>query len=142
MKKLFIAIALLAICGTVNAQDKKAATTQSAGTGKLAFKSEIHDFGNLTEGPDADVDFVFTNTGKSPVVITNATAGCGCTSPEWSKEPIMPGKSSKIHVAYHTKGRPGPFTKSVTVTSNAEQPSMVLTIKGTVNAATTADIKN
>lgn len=134
MKKLFIAIVCLSVCGTVSAQQKAKTEQSSAAAGKLAFATSTHDFKEVSEGPDVEYDFTFTNTGKAPITITNATAGCGCTSPTFSKEPVMPGKTGKIHVAYHTAGRVGPFTKAVTVTSNAEEPTMTLNIKGTVNA--------
>lgn len=142
MKKLLMAIVCLHACGTVVAQQKVKTEQAANAAGKMSFASLNHDFKEVTEGPDVECDFVFTNTGKQPITITNAVAGCGCTSPTWPKEPIMPGKTGKIHVAYHTKGRVGPFTKSVTVTSNAEQPTTVLNIKGTVNAADVASKKN
>jgi len=127
MKKAIIMLTGLAMCAaTVNAQGKNA--------GKLQFKAETHDFGDLKEGPDAEYDFVVTNTGKSPVVIKQATTSCGCTASYWSHNPILPGKSDKVHVVYHTKGRTGPFTKDVTILSDAEQPQMFVHIKGTVKA--------
>lgn len=100
--------------------------------GVLKFNKETHDFGKLTEGPLATYSFEVTNTGTSPVVITNAQASCGCTTPEWSKEPIMPGAKTTIKVGYSTSSRPGPFTKTITVMSNAENGTTILTIKGNV----------
>lgn len=100
--------------------------------GVLKFNKEVHDFGTLKEGPISTYSFEVTNTGNAPVVISNAMASCGCTTPEWSKTPIMPGAKSTIKVGYNTSGRPGNFTKTITVTSNAENASVVLTIKGNV----------
>ncbi len=101
----------------------------------LKFKIEKHDFGTVPEGPQAKFDFDFTNEGKEPLILSNVQASCGCTTPEWPKEPILPGKTSKVTAIYNTQGRPGPFTKSITVTSNAKTPSTVLMINGTVEKA-------
>lgn len=126
MKKLFSTIAVvLAFVASVQAQ------------GVLKFNKEVHDFGKVSEGPLATYSFEVTNTGTAPVVISNAAASCGCTTPEWSKDPIMPGAKSTIKVGYNTSGRPGSFTKTITVTSNAENATVILTIKGEVTAPAT-----
>ncbi len=101
----------------------------------LKFKIEKHDFGTVPEGPAAVFEFEFTNEGKEPLILSNVQASCGCTTPTWPKEPVLPGKSSTIKASYNTQGRPGPFTKSITVTSNAKTPSTVLMINGTVEKA-------
>jgi len=103
---------------------------------QMDFKFTDHNFGDLQEGPKANVDFVFTNTGNKPLILTDVKASCGCTTPEWPKEPIMPGQTSKIKVEYNTQGRPGEFTKSITITSNMEDgtPKMIY-IKGKVAPA-------
>jgi hypothetical protein len=100
--------------------------------GVLKFEKESHDFGTLSEGPVATYSFKVTNTGTAPVVISRAQASCGCTTPEWSKDPILPGASSTIKVGYNTSGRPGAFAKTITVTSNAENSSVILRINGNV----------
>jgi uncharacterized protein (DUF58 family) len=121
MKKLFATVALVfAMVAVSNAQ------------GVLKFSKEVHDFGKVNEGDPATIQFEVKNTGNAPVVIANAQPSCGCTTPEWSKEPIMPGATSKIKVGYNTPGRVGSFNKTVTVTSNAENSTVVLTIKGEV----------
>jgi hypothetical protein len=99
----------------------------------MKFKNEEHSFGNMPEGPSVSYDFEFTNISKEPIVLSNVQASCGCTTPTWPKEPIAPGKSSKITATYSTQGRPGPFTKTITVTSNVG--SKVLKISGTVEKA-------
>lgn len=101
----------------------------------LVFDNEVHDFGTLPEGPNADYEFTFKNTGKEPINLQTVNASCGCTTPSWSKEPVLPGKTGSIKASYATKGRPGGFTKSITVVSNAG--TKVLTIKGTVEPAPT-----
>lgn len=127
MKKLISTIAVVfAFVAAVQAQ------------GVLKFNKEVHDFGKVAEGPLATYSFEVTNTGTAPVVISNAAASCGCTTPEWSKDPIMPGAKSTIKVGYNTSGRPGAFTKTITVTSNAENATVILTIKGEVTAPSAA----
>lgn len=100
--------------------------------GQLSFSKDTHDFGVVTEGTQATYDFEFTNNGSAPVIISNVSASCGCTTPFWTKEPVLPGKKGKVTASYNSMGRPGVFHKTVTVVSNAEQATRVLTIKGTV----------
>jgi hypothetical protein len=138
MKKILI-VALLAL-GTVaaNAQEtsKKAkhVTNKVAGAG-MVFANEVIDYGTISQNADGKREFVFTNNGNAPLVITNAQGSCGCTVPSTPKEPILPGSKGTIGVKYDTS-RPGTFTKTVTISSNAAgQPTKVLTIKGNVVAA-------
>jgi hypothetical protein len=104
-----------------------------AQTGKIKFDKTEHDFGKIYEDAgNANVKFSFVNEGNAPLLITNAQASCGCTTPEWTKEPIMPGKKGFVTVQYNPSKRPGPFTKSVTVTTNGDPESVGLTIRGEV----------
>jgi hypothetical protein len=123
MKKIFSTIALIIVF---------AAATQAQGV--LKFNKEVHDFAKIEEGPIASYSFEVTNTGTAAVVISNAQASCGCTTPEWSTAPVLPGGKSVVKAGYNTSGRPGPFTKTITVTSNAENSTVILTIKGEVTA--------
>lgn len=100
--------------------------------GVLQFTETAHDFKKVSEGTLATHEFKFTNTGNQPVVIANVQASCGCTTPDWTKTPVLPGKTGFIRAAYNSAGRPGQFNKTVTVTSNAKDASMVLSISGTV----------
>ena len=104
----------------------------------LAFENEVHDFGTIPEGPAADYEFKFKNTGKEPINLQTVNASCGCTTPSWSKEPVLPGKTGTVKASYATERRPGGFTKSITVVSNAG--TKVLTIKGNVEAAPTGSV--
>lgn len=99
----------------------------------MKFMVEEHNFGTIPEGPSVSYDFEFKNIGKEPIVLSGVQASCGCTTPNWSKEPILPGKSSKITATYSTQGRPGMFTKTITVNSNVG--SKILKITGTVEKA-------
>ncbi|MCX7953968.1 MAG: DUF1573 domain-containing protein [Bacteroidales bacterium] len=100
---------------------------------KIVFEKETHDFGTIKEeaGP-VSYDFVFTNTGSQPLIIQTVKTSCGCTTPEWTKDPVLPGKKGFIRATYNPAGRPGPFNKSITVTSNAENNTVTLFIKGNV----------
>lgn len=93
----------------------------------------IYNFGTIGEsdGPASHV-FTIRNTGNGPLVITRITASCGCTQPEWSKEPIAPGKTGEVKVTYNPKGRPGPFYKTIAIYSNGKKGSFSLGIKGNV----------
>jgi Protein of unknown function (DUF1573). len=156
MKKIVLSLGIVLMgAGAVMAQSKKTPPTPPApvtGTTaaapatpaapkppttlkaeNMSFKAEVHDFGTIPEGPAAEHEFVFTNTGKEPINIESVHASCGCTTPSYSKEPILPGKAGKIKASYNTVGRPNSFTKTITVTSNAG--TKVLTITGNVEKA-------
>jgi archaellum component FlaG (FlaF/FlaG flagellin family) len=101
---------------------------------KIEFKKEVNDYGDIKYGADGTCTFEFKNTGNAPLIISNAQGSCGCTVPEWPKDPINPGKTAVIAVKYDTK-RPGAFNKNVTITSNAvNEPVKVIYIKGNVGA--------
>ena len=98
----------------------------------MTFAEKTHDFGTIKEadGPVTHV-FEFTNTGSEPLVIINVNASCGCTRPEYPKEPVMPGKKGKIKVTFNPAGRPGEFSKEVKIRTNGSKRP-VLRITGTV----------
>ena len=144
MKKI-VTLAMLVVLGITasNAQETskvtkkiKASTTKVStpkveGAG-MVFVTEVIDYGTIAHNADGKREFVFTNNGNKPLIITNTQGSCGCTVPTTPKEPIAPGAKGVIGVKYATD-RIGAFTKTVTVTSNAAgQPTKVLTIKGTV----------
>jgi len=136
MKKLLIAMICIICAGTVQAQD---GASKNPNGPKFQFKGgDAYDFGEVAEGPVAEHVFEFKNTGKEPLIIQNANASCGCTTPEWPKEPILPGKTGKVTVRFNTSGRGGqPFDKTVFLTSNAvsDKERYELHIKGTVKAS-------
>ncbi|MGN6569226.1 MAG: DUF1573 domain-containing protein [Flavipsychrobacter sp.] len=145
MKKLFVTTLICLSVGVISAQaqgqQSPAQKTVDANGPKMIFKGgDTYDFGTVKEGPLAEHIFEFKNTGKEPLIIQNASASCGCTTPEWPKEPVLPGKTSKITVRYNTQGRVGPFTKDIYIQSNAssEGDRIQLHIKGTVVAAAEA----
>jgi hypothetical protein len=103
-----------------------------AQTGIMTFDKMSHDFGTVKEEGPITHDFNFTNTGTAPLIISNVKASCGCTTPDWTKDPVLPGKSGFIRAVYNTVGRPGSFNKSLTVTANTEPATTTLFINGVV----------
>ncbi len=99
----------------------------------INFEEKSHDFGRINEeSGKVTYIFEFTNKGMTPLVVNRVQASCGCTTPDWTKEPIEPGKKGNVTVTYNPSGRPGPFTKTITVYSNAAEEQAVLIIKGEV----------
>ncbi|GAA4445714.1 DUF1573 domain-containing protein [Ravibacter arvi] len=99
--------------------------------GVMKFKEETHNFGKIPQGTPVSTDFVFTNTGSTPIILSEVKATCGCTTPEYTKAPVAPGKTGTIKAVFNAAA-PGPFNKSITVTSNAETPTITLFLKGEV----------
>lgn len=100
---------------------------------KIDFEKLEHNFGSFKEVDGSQTyNFKFTNNGASPLILNNVRASCGCTTPEWTKDPIAPGQTGFIKVSYNPRNRPGPFNKTVTVSSNAANSSVILRIKGDV----------
>jgi Protein of unknown function (DUF1573). len=123
---LKVLLGFLIISGTVYAQN------QQTGKNTFIFDSMEYDYGDVSEdGGLATHTFKILNTGNSPLVIKQVTATCGCTTPEWTKSAIGSQLSGEIKVSYNPKGRPGPFTKSITVYCENADP-VQLTIKGVV----------
>ncbi len=124
MKKVLFLLSGLLISVVIQAQYERPV---------IMFESQEYDFGRILEKDgEVSTEFKFTNTGKVPLILQNVQASCGCTTPEWPKEPLMPGQQGRISVAFNPKNRPGPFTKTITVSSNADHPVQILTIKGIV----------
>ncbi|MBF4486486.1 DUF1573 domain-containing protein [Flavobacterium sp. CSZ] len=97
----------------------------------IVWKAETIDVGQIPQGTPKAIVYEFKNTGKTAVVITNVQGSCGCTATDYTKEPILPGKSAKVTATYNAANKGG-FTKTVTVTTSAETTPKVLTLKGTV----------
>ncbi|WP_411032261.1 DUF1573 domain-containing protein [Spongiimicrobium sp. 3-5] len=124
MKKVVFVLFVGLLALNVKAQDK---------TAKIEFKSETVDYGEIAKGSDGTRTFEFTNTGDAPLIISKVSSSCGCTIPKKPEGPILPGKTGEIQVKYDTK-RVGPIRKAITVISNADTPTKVLKIKGTIKA--------
>ncbi|HQI46110.1 MAG TPA: DUF1573 domain-containing protein [Bacteroidales bacterium] len=98
----------------------------------ITFNKLVHDYGTITKDADGNCEFTFTNTGKEPLILSKVNTTCGCTVPEWPKEPILPGKTGTIKVNYTKTNIIGNISKQVTVISNAKNGNIVLSLKGVV----------
>ena len=125
MRRIFAVVLLVFLFVGAMAQQKDPVMT---------FTKTSHDFGNLKQenGP-ASVKFEFTNTGGQPITISNVKSSCGCTTPSWTKAPIPPGGTGYVEAVYDPRNRPGHFSKTVTVYSNAKNSPVTLTITGNVS---------
>jgi len=128
MKKLLLSLTAILFAFTTFAQTDTVAVETKA---DIAFNKTVHDYGTVEQGGNGICEFEFTNTGKIPLTLLNVQASCGCTVPQWSKEPVIPGAKGKITVKYNTNGI-GKFQKTVHVFSNAKSNPSMLTIKGEV----------
>ena len=124
MKKFFTLFAFIAFISIANAQPP--ATTQET----LAVKETAFDFGTIPQGKPVFHFFEVTNTGKDPMVISNVQTSCGCTTPEWNREPVAPGETTKIKVGYNAAAE-GNFEKYITIMYN-ENLSKQIKISGKV----------
>ena len=127
---------------TPTTQQAPAAPAATVPTGPLttiAYPETEHNFGEIEEGEKITHEFAFKNTGKEPLVISKAQGSCGCTVPDWPREPIPPGESSVIKVQYDSRGKGAPRAdggraenKRVTITANTDPANTYLYIKGKV----------
>ncbi len=124
MKKIVLVLFVGLLGFSLTAQEK---------TAKIKFKTETIDYGIIAKGSDGVRVFEFTNTGDAPLIISKVSSSCGCTIPNWSKDPVLPGKTGEIQVKYDTN-RVNPIRKAITVISNADTPTKILKITGEVKA--------
>lgn len=134
MKKLLLFVTVLFLgIGMANAQAKA----------DIKFESTTHNFGMFSENsPIVSCVFTFTNIGDAPLIIHQAVASCGCTVPEFTKEPVMPGRTGNIKVTYNGTGKyPGHFKKSITLRTNGKTEMIRLYIEGEMTAKTAVKAK-
>ena len=134
MKKIILSLSiLLASAAVINAQTADGATPiQNENAAVISFEQEVVDYGTIEQGADGVREFVFTNTGKSPLIISNAVGSCGCTVPTWPKEPIKPGAEGSIDVKFDSNGKQGMQNKTITLVANTIPNTKVIAIKGSV----------
>ncbi len=141
MKKLLLmASAMLMITGMVSAQQNAAVAVASNNTAvskdlkKVAvfsWEQQVYDFAEIPQGKPVTTTFNYTNNGEMPLIISNVQTSCGCTVADYTKDPVLPGKSGYVKVTYNAANS-GVFNKAVTITANTETGSQVLFIKGKV----------
>ncbi|AUC15279.1 hypothetical protein BTO06_09065 [Tenacibaculum sp. SZ-18] len=128
MKTILSFIVICFVTLAVNAQEFK-------------FKSELINYGKITQGSEGKRVFEFTNVGDAPLIISEIKSTCGCTVPSKPEKPIMPGEKGQIEVSYDTK-RLGGFSKAITIYSNAKQERKMLKIKGFITKGADAKGKS
>lgn len=140
MKNWIVTFCVLGILGSCNIrnshrdQDARALaeTAHFKDSTTIQVIDSVYDFGKVTDGERVTYNYRFRNTGNKPLIISSATASCGCTVPEKPEEPIKPGETGSLKVVFNSEGRVGPTHKEVTVTSNAYPEFPVLQLKGEV----------
>ncbi len=125
---LALTFGLMSFTGATSEKDPIVKTKSAS---PIAWKSEMIEMGEIPQGTPKSVTFEFKNTGTTAVVITNVKAACGCTATEYTKTPVKPGETAKVVATYNAAAK-GPFSKSVTVTTSAEETPKVLVFKGKV----------
>ncbi|CAN5397768.1 DUF1573 domain-containing protein [soil metagenome] len=131
MKKLLLFAALVMITTAGFSQSASASAGTKSDVAVATFDTQNFDFGKIKQGVPATHEFTFTNKSKVTMVITNVQASCGCTTPDWTKDPIPPGGQGFVKATYNAAGI-GAFDKSVTVMANVESGVVVLRIHGEV----------
>jgi len=141
MKKFFLillAAGALSACNNGNKSSENAATdttaTAKADPAIIKFNEESYDFGKIKEGEKVTHVFKFYNGSMQPLIITNAVASCGCTTPTWPKTPVLPGKEGEISVTFDSAGKQGLQDKQITVTANTDPAQTVVHLIGEVLA--------
>jgi hypothetical protein len=115
-------------------QGESAQASASEKMPRITFAEKgIYNFGDMTEGDTVEHTFEFTNTGEFPLIINNITASCGCTTPEWPREPVAPGAKSSIRVRFNSRGKQGEQNKTITVFANTDPSMTDLQFKAMVN---------
>ena len=131
MKKLSILVFFSFLAASVLAQATQTTPTADPNLAVFEWKAQSHDFGKIKQNLPVTHEFTFVNKGKTPLIITNVQASCGCTTPAWTKDPVPPGGSGFIKATYNAASM-GSFNKTVTVTANVESGFVTLSIRGEV----------
>ena len=140
MKKLFLvfmaASMLMLACNSNgnNTADNSSGASATAEGPTMKFEKETHDFGKIKQGDKVTYEFKFTNAGKSPLIIKDAIASCGCTKPEWPSTPIKPGESGAIKVTFDSRSKMGLQDKQITITANTNPAQNLVHLIGEVTA--------
>ncbi len=127
-----------AITSDVVNNSQTANGSNGANLPEIKFEEEVFDFGKITQGERVSHSFIFKNTGNKNLIISGANGSCGCTIPEWPKEPIKEGAQSKIDVVFNSEGKSGMQEKTVTLVTNCEPATRIIKIKAEVIVPETA----
>lgn len=149
MKRIFLSIVAVIALAACNSEQPQTETVSNSGAinanvspasdalnaAAFTFEKDSYDFGQITEGDQVSYDFSFKNTGTEPLIITGATATCGCTVPNYPKEPIAPNGEGKITVKFDSKGKGGMQNKVITITANTVPATTELHMIGDIKPA-------
>ncbi|MCA0232993.1 MAG: DUF1573 domain-containing protein [Bacteroidetes bacterium] len=140
-RSLFIVLTLWGLWSCGSTQDQSASSSLDDKLPKIEFADDIKnvDFGTIAEGQQVERKFKFKNTGDFPLIINNVSASCGCTIPEWPRDPIGPDEEGTILVRFNSKGKQGPQFKTVTIFANTNPATNDIQFKADVTPAPTAD---
>lgn len=140
-RSLFIVLTLWVLWSCGSTQDQSASSSLDDKLPKIEFADDIKnvDFGTIAEGQQVERKFKFKNTGDFPLIINNVSASCGCTIPEWPRDPIGPDEEGTILVRFNSKGKQGPQFKTVTIFANTNPATNDIQFKADVTPAPTAD---
>jgi hypothetical protein len=118
----------------VEIENKGAGTSEAKNENApvISLENAVYEFGTVKEGEKVEHTYSFTNTGKSPLILSNVSASCGCTTPEYSKHPINPGEKGSVTVVFDSQNQVGMQQKIITILSNAEPSRTILQLKGEV----------
>jgi hypothetical protein len=122
MKRLLFLMSVVMVAFAANAQEKNTQDKAASNGPVITFEESSKDFGDITQGDKVEHVFKLENTGNAPLVISNVAATCGCTVPNWPKEPIAPGKTAEIKVSFNSAGKMGKQNSVVRIYSNATEP--------------------
>ncbi len=147
---VMLAVAFLASCQNANNDVREAARQNVEGvqpanpaaadagaagpTTVMTFEETEHNFGVVTDGDKVSHTYTFTNTGNEPLILSDARGSCGCTVPQWPREPIAPGESGNITVEFNSANKVGSRNQKVTITANTNPPQSFIYLKGDVLA--------
>ena len=145
-KALLLSLSFALAVSVASAQSKPATKPAVADTEQavkvtgpnITFEQSKFDFGTVTEGDKVENIFRFKNNGTEPLILSNVQTTCGCTVPEWPKDPILPGKTGEIKATFDTKGKGGQQNKVVTIISNAKEGNTQVSLIGNVKPKTGA----
>lgn len=138
MKKLVFVSSLLVLYFSCSKKET-ISTETSVGISKITFVDTEYNFGKINQGEIVPYTFVFKNDSENDLIVSNASASCGCTIPEWPKEPIKPGKTGEIKVQFNSTGKSGVQNKVIAITANTDPNITNLVLKGEVKVLTKTD---
>ena len=122
-----------AVTPTATPATPGAPATPAGPTTTMSFAEESFDFGTVDQGEKVSHTYKFTNSGSEPLILSNAKGSCGCTVPQWPREPIAPGATGEIVVEFDSKNKSGKRNQKVTITANTEPAQTVISLTGEVN---------